>query len=240
MATTSTPISVPVKFSPDVNHWPVFALYSSKSQKQLDAIAKFKSLLSKKAPPIDECIELDVLPRIVELLSNRDHPDIQYEAASVLSRIAAGTAVQAQNVVDAGAIEACVQLLMKAKRVDDVLDQVLWILKNIAKQSSAYRDLVLNANVLRPLSKLLDECYNMKFLRTGARTLAILCSNSPAPNFERIRVCLPALKYLFYVSDEEVLIHTCKTVRNLINGEDFRVSALIEAGICDRLIELLG
>lgn len=225
------------------NTWPVFELYSSKSQKRFDAIAKFRTFLSQKNPPIDECVQLDVLPQIVELVKNHDYPAIQYEAASVLRIICSGMTMGAsenvQSVINAGAIAVLIDVL-KFSKSDDVVDEVLGALGAIAGNSTECRDAVLNANILEPLTRLLVKSNCLDFLRLGAWTIANLSCNSPAPSFERIRVCLPALVHLVHVSDSRVLRDTCKTLRNIIDDSSMKIRAIIDAGICEQLVLLLG
>lgn len=63
----------------------------------------FRKLLSSdKNPPIDQIIEANMLPVLVECLTKDDQPTLQFEAAWALTNIASGSSPQTQSVVLAG------------------------------------------------------------------------------------------------------------------------------------------
>ena len=57
--------------------------------------------------------------------------------------------------------------------------------------------------------------------------------------FKQTKVALPALAQLIHSSDEDVLIDACWALSYLSDGPNEKIQAVIDAGVCRRLVELL-
>ncbi|CAI5700875.1 hypothetical protein KXD40_005792 [Peronospora effusa] len=211
---------------------------SSDAAVQLDAVTKFRKLLSiERNPPIMEVINTGVVPIFVQLLHREDFPTLQFEAAWALTNIASGTSADTEVVINHGAVPIFCQLLLSTN--DDVREQAVWALGNIAGDSIECRDMVLRCGALRPLMHQLTEHSKPTMLRNATWTLSNFCRGKPQPQFDLVAPALPTLGQLIYTHDEEVLTDACWALSYLSDGSNEKIQAVVEAGVCRRIVELL-
>jgi HEAT repeat protein len=208
---------------------------------QLDCVTQFRRLLSiERNPPIQEVIDAEVVPRLVEFLTHDHHSALQFEAAWTLTNIASGTTKHTNRVIQHGAIGQFVRLL--ESQSEDVREQAVWALGNIGGDSHRLRDLVLQANVMPPLLALCTPNAKITMLRNATWALSNLCRGKPQPDFKLLYPALITLANLVYSQDTEVLTDACWALSYLSDdttSDNQKIQAVIQSGVSRRLVELL-
>ena len=92
---------------------------------------------------------------------------------------------------------------------DDVREQAVWALGNIAGDSPDCRNKVLDAGAMHPLLQQLTENSKLSMLRNATWTLSNFCRGKPQPDFNLVRPALPTLAQLIYSTDDDVLTDSC-------------------------------
>jgi len=214
-------------------------VHSNDPAMQLSAVTQFRKLLSiERSPPIEEVIAAGVVPRFVQFLLCGDNPMLQFESAWALTNIASGTSEHTRVVIANGAVPIFVQLLMCPN--DDVREQAVWALGNIAGDSPECRDLVLQNGVLEPLLQQLNPTSKVSMLRNATWTLSNLCRGKPQPSWESVQAALPVLAQLIFSNDDEVLADGCWALSYLSDGPNEKIQAVLDTGICARIVDLMG
>lgn len=76
--------------------------------------------------------------------------------------------------------------------------------------------------------------------RNAVWALSNLCrGKNPAPAFAKVAPCLPVLAHLLNHTDYDVLADACWALSYLSDGPNDKIQAVIDAGVCRRLVELL-
>uniref|UniRef100_A0A8C5DGE0 Importin subunit alpha-5-like n=1 Tax=Gouania willdenowi TaxID=441366 RepID=A0A8C5DGE0_GOUWI len=198
-----------------------------------------KLLSQERNPPLKEIIDAGLLSRFVTYLSMDDEPTLQFEAAWALTNIASGTSWHTKQVVANGAVPAFITLL--ASPLLHISEQAVWALGNIAGDGPAYRDILIECDVIPALLARISPETPVGYLRNLTWTLSNLCRNkNPFPPMSAILKMLPALIQLLHLVDKDILSDACWAISYLSDGDNDRIDVVVKTGIVPRLVELLN
>lgn len=208
---------------------------------QYQCTQRARKILSRdRHPPIDELITTGVIPFMVGFLQRDENRKLQFEAAWALTNIASGQSHQTGAVVCRGAIPAFVRLLHCDSQ--EVMEQAIWALGNIAGDSAKYRDQVLEAGITEPIVKMVStKILSTPFMQNVAWTLSNLCRNKNPPTADHYLLeIVPSLMRLMEKSDKQTLSDTCWALSYITDGANARIQLVLESGITRKLIEILN
>jgi len=214
-------------------------LHSESSDVQLEATKRFRQLLSVDRDPmgsVQDMLDQNIVPQLLRFLKKNDNAALQVEALWALTNIAAGTTEHTHLLIKNDAVSTLVALLDSTHQ--EVLEQAVWVLGNIAGDGTNARDTVLQAGALEPLLKCMRDNRKISLLRIATWTLSNLCDGQPRPVF-KVGAVLHTIREVLQIDDTEVLSHACWALSHLCDGPSPHIQAVVKADVCSRLVELL-
>ena len=106
-------------------------------------------------PPIQNVIDVNLLPALIRLICRSDVPRIQFEVLWCLTNIASGKAEHVQALVDKGTLPIFISLL--GSNEANIVEQSIWALGNIAGEDSFFKSMIMKEGALNPLMKILEN-----------------------------------------------------------------------------------
>ena len=214
-------------------------------ERELMATIAIRTMLSQNVDWIQTIVSTpNIVSRLVSFLDRDNERRLQFEATWSLTNIASGTSAHTQLVVRAGALPSLIRLLDSTSV--EIREQAVWALGNIAGDSPELRDEVLGHNIVPILTRRLDAELSLParkqhppLMRNAVWTIANLCRGKPPPAFAKVRGVIPVLGRAIETNDTEMQADACWALNYLGDGDHERIQALVDAGVCARLVELM-
>eukprot|EP01017_Pseudomicrothorax_dubius_P048810 TRINITY_DN895_c0_g2_i3.p1 TRINITY_DN895_c0_g2~~TRINITY_DN895_c0_g2_i3.p1 ORF type:complete len:504 (+),score=139.48 TRINITY_DN895_c0_g2_i3:61-1512(+) len=216
------------------------AALSDNFAEQFFGIVGLRKILAQQSDsPIQEIIDANLIPRLLEYMQDDSKPHLQLEAAWVLTNIASGTTIQTQTMVDKGAIPLFIRLF--GHKHLKIAEQAIWALGNMAGDNIEFRDQIIEAGGIDRIIYLYTRIKNQKSVKNVAWALSNLCRGSPPPNYESVKLAVPVFgKMILDESDSETLSEALWALVNLTdNQDDEKLDDILTIGIIPRLAQLL-
>eukprot|EP00054_Salpingoeca_dolichothecata_P026864 m.194081 g.194081 ORF g.194081 m.194081 type:complete len:410 (+) comp25789_c3_seq11:79-1308(+) len=219
--------------------WITQGVCDSDTDVQLTAVTAYRTLLSRPATAlIAQVIANGLVKKLVEFLSWDHMTVMQFEAAWALTNVISGPPDEIAEVIAAGAVPLFKKLLDSP--VDEVREQAIWAISNIAGHGPPYRDVVLAEGCLDAVLSILNSEVPLSLLTNATWALKNLCMGmDPPPDFSLLLHYLPTLVKLLEVPDEIVLTNTCWVVSCLCKADHSTRQTVLDSNVHLRLAELL-
>ena len=197
-----------------------------------------KLLSVDENPPIEQIIQSDIVPTLVQFLSRDDSPQLQFEASWALTNVASGTNTNTHYVIHQGAVPAILRILNSPS--EDVREQSTWAIGNLAGEGPDCRDFIIKSGVMAPLLQcIMTPSSKLSVLRNAVWALSNMCRAKPLPDMPVLAPALPILAELLNHTDPEVVVDACWALSYASDGPPERVQAVLNQAIMPRIVQLL-
>jgi importin subunit alpha-1 len=248
-------------------------LYCDDVSRQMKAAMSLRKLVANDAQSDDDTsaqsvlhqqvIDAGVLPRLVAFLGDFGAPDLQFEAAWILTNLASGKSAQTVAVAKSGAVSAFIGILRTAGGASstastvssELLTQCIWALGNIAGDGPGGREFVLREGALPllvalcPMAPMTPMSVTRPLMRQIAWTVSNLFRGSGAAavttptEMMNMTMCVAKLVEFLDVRDEDVLADACWALSYIADdktSENARIGIVVNGGVCRKLVPLLA
>ncbi|GBG33431.1 Importin subunit alpha [Hondaea fermentalgiana] len=215
------------------------AMQDGSAEQRIAGTKALRKLLSKPTdPPVQEVIDAGFLPYLCQFLQCHDDTALQFEAAWALTNV--GSSDLTESIVEVGVLPLLVPLLNSAE--PSVREQAAWCVGNVAGDCSSLRDQVLATPGLpEGLLANLQQPANVSMMRNVTWAVSNLCRGSkPRPALNMVAPYVPVLARIIESSgDEEATVDACWALSYVSDGENERLDAIVQTGVCPTLVKLL-
>uniref|UniRef100_A0A453AM41 IBB domain-containing protein n=1 Tax=Aegilops tauschii subsp. strangulata TaxID=200361 RepID=A0A453AM41_AEGTS len=205
-------------------------VWSDDTATQLEATVQFRKLLSDgKNSTMIKIIRADVLPRFAEFLSRQRPPQLQMEAAWVLTNIAASD--YTLLVAECGAVP-------REDMKVSVLRTATWALSNLCFGKLPAE---IQVKPILEIISLLIHSADEKILADACWALYYICDGVEGGIQDALDagVCPQLVKLLMHAS-ANILLPVITSLARISAGDDTQVQVIVEQGILPCLAQLLA
>ena len=229
-------------------------LYNNESLDDIYAGAyEFRIVLSQENnPPVKEILETGILYRVVELLNPayfHNYPaneiviNIRLECAWILTNICTGTHDQTRQVVETNACDYLVDMLNSNN--DEMVDQAVWCLGNIAGDCEEFRDKLLNLNIL---PRVVDKIHYYGLAPQNIKITANLTwflgnlnrGRNPPPTYENMLISSNIFEQMCISTDPEIVSTCFWGISYICDVDNGMTDQILNSTIMNRICELLN
>lgn len=215
---------IPIQYFENIS-----TLLLDKNEKMvLEVVIELRKMIKKET--IEKVIEAKCIPKLIKILDSNVTKEIKCQVIWCLAMIAAGTYEQTQAVVDMGAFPILI-CFIEYEKDETFLLSVIWALGNIISNSVQNRDYFLDQGGLNHLLKISNEKCSISLKRNLSWVVSILTNFEIFPDIKYFPSLIPIYQKFIKIKDEDLILNTLRSILDFIDGPDFRIQIVIDAGI---------
>eukprot|EP00002_Diphylleia_rotans_P001773 TRINITY_DN11008_c0_g1_i1.p1 TRINITY_DN11008_c0_g1~~TRINITY_DN11008_c0_g1_i1.p1 ORF type:complete len:528 (-),score=90.42 TRINITY_DN11008_c0_g1_i1:192-1775(-) len=180
---------------------------------------------------------VQVIPYVLNYLNQQEHIQLAVEGCKFICYILHGSSEYTNSILEQGLVQRSIQLLTWPFL--EIVDKALNMMGNVAGEGSLHRDYLLSHGALPAIYTLLETNISPQIIRQAAWVISNIFRHKPRPIISHAQSALASLGPLLFMEDREILSDSCWALAYLSDGSRDHIQALIDAGLCRRLCDLM-
>ncbi len=214
------------------------AFHSQDIKQKYGGLVGIRKLLSLPSSPIQELIDIGIIPELIALLDNSP-AEFQYESLWCLTNIASGTSDQANSIVVKGGIPKIIKLMDSS--IEELKNQATWIIGNLASDSPKIRDSLIREKVFDKLLTILASTNQPQLIKQCNWAMSSFFRVKPIPPYELVKksIKMIARAMVMLPKDTEFLTDACFMLSFMTEHYKSTIKDLIELELVPNIIKCL-
>lgn len=156
-----------------------------------------------------------------------------------LANISAGKSTQTKLVLHKS-LKSFIRLFDDVTCPNEIKSDIIWTFANIAGDSVHCRNELITARVLTRVLDFLKNNRNSNYEKNCIWFITnFFRYQEPPADIENVTACLPFLSERLEHQNQEIVCNVCWSLKYIAGGSTRQAFAVIEAGICETLKNLL-
>ena len=207
---------------------------------------KFKGLIGlrkllsiESSAPIQEIIDLNLVPELINLLDNPLY-EFKYEATYCLCNIASGTPDQAKTIIIYGGIPKILNLLDCT--IEEIKSQTIWLVSNLVSDSDKIRAALIENKIFDKILTILSTTNNESYINLSAWAISNFFKVKPVLNYD---ICKKAFNniaravLIYNKDDEDFITDVCFFFSVVTHKYKEFNQEIIDTGLLQKIIKFL-
>ena len=207
---------------------------------------KFKGLIGlrkllsiESSAPIQEIIDLNLVPELINLLDNPLY-EFKYEATYCLCNIASGTPDQAKTIIIYGGIPKILNLLDCT--IEEIKSQTIWLVSNLVSDSDKIRAALIENKIFDKILTILSSTNNESYINLSAWAISNFFKVKPVLNYD---ICKKAFNniaravLIYNKDDEDFITDVCFFFSVVTHKYKEFNQEIIDTGLLQKIIKFL-
>ena len=207
---------------------------------------KFKGLIGlrkllsiESSAPIQEIIDLNIVPELINLLDNPLY-EFKYEATYCLCNIASGTPDQAKTIIIYGGIPKILNLLDCS--IEEIKSQTIWLVSNLVSDSDKIRAALIENKIFDKILTILSTTNNESYINLSAWAISNFFKVKPVLNYD---ICKKAFNniaravLIYNKDDEDFITDVCFFFSVVTHKYKEFNQEIIDTGLLQKIIKFL-